>query len=316
MKHGLHSPSGKITLTAPFIRDAVNLKRIMLIVLISLIPCVFAAVYNTGYQILLAKKLSLNFWSCVQSGLMKVLPIILVSYCVGIAWEIVFVFFRKREISEGFWVTGVLYPLTLPSTIFLWQVAAGISFGVIFTKGIGSKTGYNVFNPVLLALAFVFFAYPQLGQSMSLIAIDVISVLACLLGLAFLLMTGVVSWRIVLGCVLGTSIAVMIFHFFGNLDKESFFNIPFYRNFVLGGYVFYVAFIATDPQTSCATNLGQWIYGFLIGALSVVFRALNPGCPGGMIFSLLIMNAISLVIDEIVVSGNIKRRMSRWKIAV
>ena len=349
---------GKVTPKAPHVRDAVDLKRVMIFVVVALIPATLVGIFNVGYQILAAKGQAYDFMQCWILGAAKVLPIIVVSYLAGGLVEVLFAVIRRHEISEGFLVTGILFALTLPPTIPLWQVAVGSAFGVFFGKEIFGGTGYNIFNPALLARAFVFFAYPaqmsgakvwvavdgytratplaivsQAGHGVS--AVDVLaqagfnfqnlfwgikpgsigetSAFACLLGLAFLLITGVGSWRIVFSCVLGTLTMATTFYLLRGPDKGAFFNIPPYWHFVLGGYAFGAVFMATDPVSACATNLGRWIYGFSIGVLSVLIRTVNPAYPEGVMLSILFMNVFAPAIDYFVMSAHIKRRESRQK---
>ncbi len=349
---------GKVTKKSPHVRDAWDMKRVMIFGVFALIPAIFMSVYNTGYQILLAKGLSIDFWMCIQLGLSKVLPIIIVSYAFGGFWEVLFAVVRKHEINEGFLVTGILFPLTLPPTIPLWQVAVGISFGVVFGKEIFGGTGYNVFNPALLARAFVFFAYPaQISGAKVWVAFDgytratplaVISqaahganpvdllskagytfhdlfwgikpgsigetsVVACLLGLAFLLITRVANWKIVFSSVLGVIAMGGLFYLLQGPNQPAYFFLPLYWHFVLGGFAFGAVFMATDPVSAPSTNIGHWIYGFLIGALTVLIRVCNPAYPEGVMLSILFMNVFAPAIDYFVMQNNINNRQKRNK---
>ncbi len=349
---------GKVTKKAPHVRDAVDLKRVMSFVVIALLPSIAMGIYNTGYQILLAKGLSIEFWQCIGLGLSKVLPIIVVSYAAGGFWEVVFAVLRKHEINEGFLVTGILYALILPPTMPLWQVAVGITFGVVIGKEIFGGTGYNVFNPALVARAFVFFAYPaQISGSQVWVAIDGFtratplavvadagkggsaidalshvgytfqnmfygfipgsigetSALACLIGLGFLLITRVASWRTVTGCVLGLLAMSSVFYLMRGPETLTFFALPPHWHLVMGGFAFGAVFMATDPVSSAATNIGRWIYGFLIGVLTVLIRVINPAYPEGVMLAILFMNIFAPLIDYFVVEANIKKRMKRAK---
>ncbi|MCA9401829.1 MAG: RnfABCDGE type electron transport complex subunit D, partial [Candidatus Omnitrophica bacterium] len=250
---------GKTTKKAPHVRDSVDIKRVMIFVVIALIPAIVMGIYNTGFQALQAKGGDATLMNCFAYGAWKVLPIIIVTYTVGGIWEVLFAVLRKHEINEGFLVTGILFALTLPPTIPLWQVAAGISFGVVIGKEIFGGTGFNILNPALTARAFVFFAYPaQISGDAVWVALDGFtqatplavvataergtsavaaltnagftfkemfigfipgsigetSTLACLIGLAFLLITRVASWRIVAGCALGLVGMSTVFSFF------------------------------------------------------------------------------------------------------
>ncbi len=349
---------GKTTRKAPHVRDAVDLKRVMIAVVIAVIPALIMGIYNVGYQIALAKELTPTLAYCFIQGSGKVLPIIIVTYAAGGFWEALFAVTRKHEINEGFLVTGILFALILPPTIPLWQVAVGISFGVVIGKEIFGGTGMNIMNPALTARAFLFFAYPaQISGSAVWVAVDgftkatplsVISIapkgmsavsalvehgytlkdmflgfipgsigetstLACLLGLAFLLITRVASWRIVAGCVLGVLTMSFVFSTFRGPDSMAFFTLPPYWHLVLGGFAFGSIFMATDPVSSSATETGRWIYGFLIGVLVILIRTVNPAYPEGVMLAILFMNVFAPLIDHFVVQQNIKRRLSRVK---
>jgi len=349
---------GKTAAKAPFVRDAVDMKRVMIFVVLALIPATLMGIYNAGYQTEIARGLTHSFWGAVEAGAWKVIPIILVSYAAGGFWEVLFAVTRKHEINEGFLVTGILFALILPPSIPLWQVAVGISFGVVFGKEIFGGTGMNVFNPALVARAFVFFAYPaQISGSTVWVAVDgytratplavaaaapkgasvvqalgdagynfpnmffgfipgslgETSALACLLGLAFLLITGVASWRVTLACVLGLLTMSSVFYFLRGPDRLAFFALPPYWHLVMGGFAFGSVFMATDPVSSAATNAGRWIYGFLIGVLTVLIRVVNPAYPEGVMLSILFMNAFAPLIDYFVVENHIKRRLQPKK---
>lgn len=351
---------GKITKKAPYVRDAVDMKRVMIFVVVALIPCIFMAVYNTGFQMLQAMGETVTFWSAIGLGLKKVLPIILVSYAAGGFWEVLFAILRKHEINEGFLVTGILFALIMPPTIPLWQVAVGISFGVVVGKEIFGGTGMNILNPALLGRAFLFFAYPvQISGDQVWVAVDGFtratplgvvstaargdtaiaaladagysfqnmfwgfipgsigetSAFACLLGLAFLLITRVASWRVVAGCVLGLVAMGGLFLILSGEQTLSFFSLPIHWHFVMGGFAFGAVFMATDPVSSCATDLGRWIYGFLIGILTVLIRVVNPAYPEGMMLAILFMNVFAPLIDHFVVEQHIKKRRTRLAVA-
>lgn len=347
---------GNTTKKAPHARDAIDIKRAMIFVVIALIPAICMGIYNTGYQMQIAQAAEYSFVECIKLGTIKVLPIIIVTYAVGGFWEALFAILRKHEINEGFLVTGILYALILPPTIPLWQVAVGISFGVVIGKEIFGGTGYNVLNPALTARAFVFFAYPaQLSGDAVWVAVDgfskasplgVIAIaergtsavgaladagyafkdmflgfipgsigetsaLACLMGLAFLLITRVASWRIVAGCVVGVFAMSSLFHMFAGPERLAFFNLPAHWHMVMGGFAFGSIFMATDPVSSSATNRGRWIYGILIGFLVVLIRMVNPAYPEGVMLAILFMNVFAPLIDHFVVEGNVKKRLAR-----
>jgi len=348
---------GTKTKKAPHVRDYVDMKRVMIFVVIALTPCIFMGIYNAGYQIQLAKAATYSFWGCFWLGALKVLPIIIVTYAVGGLWEGLFAIIRKHEINEGFLVTGILYALTLPPTIPLWQVAVGISFGIVIGKEIFGGTGFNVLNPALTARAFIFFAYPaQMSGDAVWAAVDGFSqatplavvaaaergadavavlasagysfkdvflgfipgsigetsTLACLLGLAFLLITRIASWRIVAGCVVGLISMSMLFSLFkGREDALVFYSLPPQWHLIMGGFAFGSIFMATDPVSAAATNTGRWIYGILIGMLVVLIRMINPAYPEGVMLAILFMNVFAPTIDHFVVKSNINRRLAR-----
>jgi Na+-transporting NADH:ubiquinone oxidoreductase subunit B len=347
---------GHVTKRGPHVRDSIDLKRVMIFVVLALIPATFMGILNAGAQILQAKGLAYNFGDAFVQGAWKVIPIILVSYAAGGLWEVVFAVTRKHEINEGFLVTGILYALTLPPSIPLWQVAVGISFGVVFGKEIFGGTGMNVFNPALVARAFVFFAYPasmsgsnvwvavdgftqatplgvaaQTAKGSSVVdalnqagftfnnmflgfipgSIGETSALACLIGLAFLLITRVASWRTVAGCTLGLLTMASVFYLLRGPQQLAFFGLPPYWHLVMGGFAFGAIFMATDPVSSAATETGRWIYGFLIGVLTVLIRVVNPAYPEGMMLSILFMNAFAPLIDYFVVENHIKNRLKK-----
>ncbi|HLF18933.1 MAG TPA: NADH:ubiquinone reductase (Na(+)-transporting) subunit B [Candidatus Omnitrophota bacterium] len=344
---------GKVTQRGPHIRDAVDIKRVMVFVIIALIPTTLMGIYNAGYQILVAKGLSADFGQCWLLGAQKIIPIILVSYLAGGVWEVLFAVVRKHEINEGFLVTGLLFPLTLPPDMPLWQVAVGISFGVVFGKEIFGGTGMNIFNPALVARAFVFFAYPaQMSGSNIWVAVDGFtratplavakeiakgqpvlqglqdagynlsnmfygfipgsigetSALACVIGLIFLLITGVASWRTVAGSVFGMLAMASVFYLLRGPDKLAIFALPPHWHLVMGGFAFGAVFMVTDPVSSCYTDAGRWIFGFLVGVLTILIRVVNPAYPEGVMLSILFMNAFAPLIDHFVVEAHIGKR--------
>ena len=371
----LYTP-GSTTRGASHVRDGIDLKRMMVTVVISLLPCVAMAVYNTGYQANLAISLGaqpLDTWqtaalqslgpgsfdpasvsSCLLHGALYYLPVVLVTFLVGGNTEALFAVVRKHEINEGFLVTGMLFPLVLPPTIPLWQVALGILFGVILGKEIFGGTGMNVFNPALMARAFLFFAYPgQISGDQVWIAADTTvdgssgatwlaqaavagpealvsgaswkdaflglvpgsmgetSTLACLIGAAVLIGTGIGSWRIMAGGVAGSFLMVQGLNALASTTNPLM-NVPFAWHVVLGGWAFGLVFMATDPVSAAHTNKGRYVYGFLIGALAILIRVINPAYPEGMMLAILFMNMFASLIDHFVIQANIKRRKARY----
>ena len=313
------------------IRDCNDIKRVMIVVVLALIPAMLFGMYNLGYQAGVEGILP-AFWF----GFLKMLPMIIVSYVTGLAIEFAFAQKRKHEINEGFLVTGLLIPMVMPVSVPLWIVALSTAFAVIIGKEVFGGTGMNVFNPALLARAFAFFAYTpqmsgeavwyadsttgataleQLGTTgqMQWSALDAFiglipgsmgetSTLAILIGAAILLFTGVASWRIMLSVFVGGLAFGYLF------DAVGMTEFPAYYHLLVGGFAFGAVFMATDPVTSAQTNTGKWIYGFMVGALAILIRVVNPAYPEGMMLSILFMNALAPLIDYFVVERNIARR--------
>jgi Na+-transporting NADH:ubiquinone oxidoreductase subunit B len=292
---------------------------------------------------------SSNILSNFLHGLLWFLPIFITVQIAGGIFEVIFATIRKHEVNEGFLVTGLLLPLTLPPSIPLWQVAVGTAFGVVIAKEIFGGTGKNVFNVALSARVFLFFAYPAqisgdqvwiaqaadgisgatalaqaaqggvaaIGWSWSDAFIGLIpgslgetSTLACLVGGAFLLITGIASWRVMAGVTLGVIATSLLLNTVGS-DTNAMFSVPFYWHFVLGSFAFATVFMATDPVSAAMTDTGRWIYGFMIGVLGLIVRAINPAYPEGWMLAILFMNGVAPLIDYFVVNKNIKRRMAR-----
>jgi Na+-transporting NADH:ubiquinone oxidoreductase subunit B len=365
---------GSVTRNPSHVRDGLDLKRLMMTVIVALAGCVYMAMYNTGYQAALAIQggaapldtwqtrameamgfsLSSGDWlACMVHGALYYLPVLVVTFAVGGAWEVLFAIVRKHEVNEGLLVTGMLFPLILPPNIPLWQVAMGISFGVVVGKEIFGGTGMNILNPALTARAYLFFAHPaeisgdkvwmaaqtsadaysgatwlavaaEGGQAavtagvtwwdafVGLIpgSMGETSALACLAGAVILIVTGVGSWRIMGGVVVGTVVASGLLNAIGS-STNPFFDLPFWWHFVLGGWAFGMVFMATDPVSAAQSNRGRLIYGFSIGFLVVLIRVVNPAYPEGMMLAILLMNVFAATIDHYVVKGNIKRRRVR-----
>ena len=313
------------------IRDCNDIKRVMIVVVVALIPALLMGMYNIGYQAGIEGILP-AFWF----GFLKMLPMIIVSYVTGLAIEFAFAQKRKHEINEGFLVSGLLIPMVMPISVPLWIVALSTAFAVIIGKEVFGGTGMNVFNPALLARAFAFFAYtPQMsGEAvwyadsktgataleqlsttgdMQWSALDAFiglipgsagetSTAAILIGAAILLFTGVASWRIMLSVFVGGLAFGYLF------DAVGMTEFPAYYHLLVGGFAFGAVFMATDPVTSAQTNAGKWIYGFMVGALAILIRVVNPAYPEGMMLSILFMNALAPLIDYFVVERNIARR--------
>ena len=368
----LYSPSD-VSRRAPHVRDAINLKRVMGLVVFGVLPCALVGMWNTGYQANLAiTQLGSpaptdwrgalmaalgtghdpgNVGAATFYGLLYFLPIYAVTLLAGGFWEILFAGIRNHEVNEGFFVTSILYALTLPATTPLWQVALGISFGVVIAKEVFGGTGKNFMNPALAGRAFLYFAYPveMSGESVWVPPVDAItgatplaigaesgvrgivdsgvtwmdaflgpiqgslgetSALACLLGGVFIVYTGVASWRIIAGVLIGTIGAALLFNAVGS-DTNPMFAMTWQWHFVLGGFAFGAVFMATDPVTACVTNSGRWVFGILVGVLTVIIRVVNLAFPEGIMLAILFANIFAPTIDYFVMRANINRRVKR-----
>jgi Na+-transporting NADH:ubiquinone oxidoreductase subunit B len=366
----LYTP-GEITKGASHVRDSLDNKRLMITVAVALTPCILMAMMNTGYQANLAinglgletiegwrgaiiNALGIGFnpsnvFANLFHGALYFLPVFLVCNIAGGIAEVIFSVVRKHEINEGFLVTGMLFPLTLPPTIPLWQVAVGILFGVIVGKEVFGGVGKNFLNPALTARAFLFFAYPAeisgdavwtavdgftgatpLGvaafqglegvqESVSWFSAFVgtipgsmgeTSTLACLLGALILVATGIGSWKIMVSMFLGGLGAASLLFAIGS-DSNPMFSLPFHWHFVLGGFAFGMVFMVTDPVSAAMTSKGKWIYGALVGVMSIVVRSLNPAFPEGVMLAILFGNTFAPLIDYFVVKGAGTRRKKR-----
>lgn len=348
------------------IHDQVDSKRTMIMVVIGLIPALLFGMYNVGFQHYLAIGQEAGFWDMFLYGALAVLPIIVVSYVVGLGIEFVIAQIKGHEIQEGFLVSGFLIPLIVPIDTPLWMIAVATAFAVVFAKEAFGGTGMNIFNVALVARAFLFFAYPTymsgntvwvrtastfglgggtpvdsytgatvLGEVATatepgLKIVDTVgnpltfwdgfiglipgsvgetSTLAILLGAAFILITGVASWKVMLSVFSGGAIMALVFNTFGPDTAVA--QFPWHYHLVFGGFAFGAVFMATDPVTAARTEKGKWFYGFFIGALAIIIRVLNPGYPEGMMLAILFMNVFAPLIDYYVVEGNIKKRMKR-----
>jgi len=360
--------TGKVTSGTSHVKDAMDLKRMMITVYVALLPAVFMAFYNTGFQAVATMKnaglSSLGTWQGsfatwlgigldpanmfgnILLGMIYFLPVYGVTLAVGGFWEVVFASVRKHEIAEGFLVTSLLFPLILPPTIPLWQVAIGISFGVVVGKEIYGGVGMNILNPALVARAFLFFAYPgQISGDKVWVGLDGVSkatplaqfsdtaipitvdwwhafvglipgsmgetsVIAILIGAVVLIYTGVGSWRVMLSVVIGMVGMALFFNFLGSSTNAMFEVTPIWH-FVIGGFAFGTVFMATDPVSSAMTKTGKYYYGLLIGLLVVLIRVVNPAFPEGMMLAILFGNMTAPLIDKAVISANVKRRRLR-----
>ncbi len=341
--------------TGTHIHDYIDLKRTMTIVVLALVPALLFGMYNTGYQHFSAigELTTVGFFHIFFYGFLRVLPIIVVSYVVGLGIEFVFAQIRGHEIQEGFLVSGMLIPLVMPINTPLWMIAVATAFAVIFGKEVFGGTGMNIWNPALVARAFLFFAYPakmsgdavwvRLGGQQAVdsftgatpmaqvaaghVNIDVwhsfiglipgsigeTSTLAILIGAVILLVTGIGSWKIMVSTVAGGLFMGILLNIFAG--DNAYMALPFWQHLIIGGFAFGTVFMATDPVSAAQTETGKWIYGFLIGLLAILIRVVNPAYPEGMMLAILLMNTFAPLIDHYVVQGNISRRLKRAKVS-
>ncbi len=406
METFLFTPSNTTPARGPHVRDYIDLKRTMWTVIIALVPCLLWSFYNTGYQHFAALAAMAGdggasaypeqvgwlqsllfgaayapdvanpgFGDIIAFGFQQMLPILFVSYFVGLNIEGAFAVWRKEEISEGYLVTGMLIALIVPPSIPLWQLALAVAFSVILVKEVFGGTGHNIFNVALMARAFLFFGYPaqisgdfvwvagnaerslidgyahptplaaaakaQLSSNhlpsegipdLAASAADAVqhagyswwdlffglvpgsagetSTFCALLGAVLLLVTGIGSWRTMAACVIGVVGTAWLMNIAaGHLDGIG--GLPPHYHLVMGGFAFGAVFMATDPVSSPETNRGKWIYGILIGVLTVLVRAVNPAYPEGVMLAILLMNAFAPTIDHFVVAANVRRRKAR-----
>jgi len=383
----LFAPEHRAERSGTHVRDYVDLKRVMNTVIIAMLPCLLWAIWNTGAQhfhavasLMQAGKLAADGYTAgwLQSifaptvaaptamdnivfGLQRMLPILIVSYGVGLGIEMLFCVVRKEEVSEGYLVSGMLIALIVPASVPLWQLAVGVAFAVVLGKEVFGGTGMNIFNPAMLVRAFLFFAFPAQmsgdavwvagNNSQHLVdgwsgatALAVVkpqtvadasaalaqhwthadlffgnipgsagemSKLCVLIGAFWLVLTGVGSWRVMVAGVLGLLGAAFAM---GHLLPAGYggpMTLLPYEHLLVGGFLFGVVFMATDPVSSPETNRGKWIYGALIGVVTVLVRTINPAYPEGTMLSILLLNAFAPTIDHFVVGANIKRRLAR-----
>jgi Na+-transporting NADH:ubiquinone oxidoreductase subunit B len=344
---------GDVTLEGSHIRDAIDMKRTMFHVIIAMIPPLLFGIWNAGFQHFRATGEEVAFMDQVIFGLTKVLPIIIVSYTSGLAVEFIFASIRDHEVNEGFLVSGMLIPLVLPVTTPLWMVAVATVFAVIVGKEVFGGTGMNILNPALLARAFLFFAYPSylsgevwidttLSEGQQLVdgfsgatalavmaagegtmpsdfdmffgfipgSIGETSTAAILLGAIVLVATGIGSFRIMASVFVGGLFMGLLLNLFA---VNEFMAMPAYKHLIMGGFAFGAVYMATDPVSASQTGVGKYIYGILIGILTVLIRVLNPAYPEGMMLAILFMNVFAPLIDHYVVQANISKRMKRLK---
>ncbi len=349
------------------VKDALDLKRMMITVVIAMIPCLIFGIYNTGHMHFLAVGEEATFGDKFILGLTLVLPIVIVAYAAGGLVEATFAVIRKHPINEGFLVTGMLIPLIVPATTPLWQVALATVFAVVIAKEVFGGTGMNILNVAMTARAFLYFAYPaqlsgdqvwtylgdkapvdgfsgatalavayQSGQEgvnvvsnlaghnasimenmfsfgnmfMGYIpgSIGETSTLMVLIGAAIMLLTGVASYKIIISAFGGAYIMAAVMQL---LAVNEYMAMPAHYHLVMGGIAFGIVFMATDPVSSAQTESGKWIYGLLIGVLTIIIRVTNPAYPEGIMLAVLFMNVFAPLIDHYIVKANKKRRLQR-----
>ncbi len=333
------------TKTGAHIRDGVDLKRVMITVVLAMVPAMIFGIWNVGYQNMGDGH---GFMEYFTFGAVRFLPMVIVSYGVGLGIEFAYAVFRGHEVNEGYLVTGLLIPLIMPIDFPLWMLAVSVFFAVIIGKEAFGGTGMNILNPALVARAFALFAYAPFMSGNEVWVADSVadgvsgetilgslyggtvpqtsvfdmfmgfipgsvgetSVLMILIGAVFLLFTGIASWRIMLSCLLGASLMGLIFNTIGSTTNELL-NFPWWQHLLVGGFMFGLVFMATDPVTAAQTTKGKWIYGFLIGVFAILIRVVNPTLPEGMMMAILLMNVFAPTIDHYVVEGNVKRRKKR-----
>ena len=372
-----------VTNKGSHVRDAIDLKRTMMLVIIALVPCLLFGIYNTGYQHyrVLGELEIISFWEIILKGALVVLPLVIVSYGSGLFVEFIFAIKNGHTVQEGFLVSGMLIPLCMPADVPLWMVAVATIFAVVIGKEVFGGTGMNILNVALTARAFLFFAHPTkmsgnevwvtgfsdlkgekyaslvssanpegvvdgssgataLGDLASFMqdspvlentqafqakyslmdsflgfipgSVGETSALMCLIGAALLLWTGIASWRVISSFFIGGFVMATILNLVGG---NGYFELPAIHQLMLGGFMFGMVFMATDPVTAAHTNTGKFIYGFLGGFLGILIRMVNPAYPEGIMLAILIANVFAPLIDHMVIQNNINRRLKRLKTA-
>ena len=349
----------EVTKSGPHIRDSIDIKRVMILVVIALIPLYIFGAMNVGVQNGIAMGVERTNWEQFWYGFDKIIPIIIIAFITGAFWEILFAVVRKHPISEGFLVTCALIPLVMPASIPLWQVSIATSFGIVIGKEIFGGVGMNIFNPALVARAFLFFTYPgrisgdkvwvigpdgysgatalavpaaEVNQhAVSLLngvtqfdyswwnmlvgwipgSIGETSKLLIIMGAIFLAITKIANWRVMAGSLIGLGVTAYLSNLMAPFSSNTMLSLPAHYHLVMGGFLFGMAFMATEPVTGCHTNQGRWVYGILFGILTVIVRAINPAYPEGTMLAILLLNAFAPLIDWFVIQSNIKRRVAR-----
>jgi Na+-transporting NADH:ubiquinone oxidoreductase subunit B len=352
----------EVTRVAPHPRDSLSVQRYMMMVILAVLPCLFFGMYNVGLQAFQAAGRSIETWPMFWFGAQTVMPLVIISYLFGFGWEIIFAAVRKHPISEGVFVTAILFPLTLPPTTPWWQAALGISFGVVIGKEVFGGTGRNFLNPALTGRAFLYFAYPvqmsgdavwtavaqkgsetvdaitaatplvvagaaaQVGSVTQILdasgynlptlffgfypdSIGASSTLLCLVGAVALMIMGVASYRIIIGDILGVVVMGYILNLFAGEGVMPYLSMNPWYHLLIGGTAFGIAFMTTDPVSAPHTHTARWIYGFCIGALTVIIRAFNPAFPEGIMLAILFMNVFAALMDHLVVRMKVGKRI-------
>jgi Na+-transporting NADH:ubiquinone oxidoreductase subunit B len=358
-----------VTSNGSHVRDAIDLKRTMMLVIIALVPCLLFGIYNTGYQHfrVLGELENVSFWEIALKGAFVVLPLVVVSYAAGLFVEFIFAIKNGHTVQEGFLVSGMLIPLCMPADVPLWMVAVATIFAVVIGKEVFGGTGMNILNVALTARAFLFFAHPTkmsgnevwvtgfskmkadglvdsssgataLGDLASFMqdtpalentqafqakysfmdsflgfipgSVGETSALMCLIGAALLLWTGIASWRVIFSFFLGGFLMATILNLVGG---NGYFELPAIHQLMIGGFMFGMVFMATDPVTAAHTNAGKFVYGFLGGFLGILIRMVNPAYPEGIMLAILIANVFAPLIDHVVIQANINKRLKRFK---
>jgi Na+-transporting NADH:ubiquinone oxidoreductase subunit B len=360
-----------VTNKGSHVRDAMDLKRTMMLVIIALVPCLLFGIYNTGYQHyrVLGELEIISFWEIILKGALVVLPLVVVSYGAGLFVEFIFAIKNGHTVQEGFLVSGMLIPLCMPADVPLWMVAVATIFAVVIGKEVFGGTGMNILNVALTARAFLFFAHPTkmsgnevwvtgfsemksgglvdsssgataLGDLASFMqdtpalentqafqakysfidcflgvipgSVGETSALMCLIGAALLLWTGIASWRVIGSFFIGGFVMATILNLVGG---NGYFELPALHQLMIGGFMFGMVFMATDPVTAAHTNAGKFVYGFLGGFLGILIRMVNPAYPEGIMLAILIANVFAPLIDHVVIQSNINKRLKRLKTA-
>lgn len=338
------------TRSGSHIRDSIDMKRTMSVVVIAMIPALLFGIWNVGHQHFLSHAIDADFWQKVWYGVVKVLPIIIVSYVVGLGIEFAFAQYRHHEVNEGFLVTGMLIPLVLPPDIPLWMVAVATAFAVIIGKEVFGGTGMNILNPALTARAFLFFAYPAfmsgdkvwiaekadtysgatpLAEAALGTSTNSVDMTYSFADMFYGFIPGSIGETSTLAILIGAIILlvtgvgswrIMLSVLLGGIfmgvvcnliGLNAYMELPFYYHLVTGGFAFGLVFMATDPVTAAQTNRGKYYFGFFVGVVAIMVRVFNPAYPEGMMLAILLMNVFAPLIDHYVVESNIKRRLKR-----